>query len=170
VKVTFIKTDAKRYGVTVARPKGPVVELRQAAASDADLPDELVQFLVEEQFGIRLGIFGQLAAVGEGAAQPGARDRSGRKLRTAHRIAELGRTDVARSERLVALCRSLWEARAGRTPVRPAVIDMTLATPFDVDRVIHRLDEMSERWTKLAPGESLTLEWPAELVFNAGRR
>ena len=166
MKVTFTKTDSAGASTTVAGPKSPTVVPRQAGGSDAYLPAELVQFVVEEEFGIRLGVFGQIAAGGDGA--PGtARDRSGRRARAAHRGIEAGRADVARSERLVALCRSLWEARAGRTPSRPAVIDMTLATPFDVDRVIHRLDEVSAEWVALAPGESVAMEWPAELVVYA---
>ena len=168
VDVTFIKTDQLRYGISINRSKGTTVP-RQVQALDAYLPHDLAQFLIEEQFGIRLGVYGQLAAGAVSAAAAGPRDRSGRQLRAARRLAEMGRADVQRSERLVALCRSLWEARAGRVPSSPAVIDMTLATPFDVDRAIHRLDEVSARWVRLAPGESITLEWPAELVSSASR-
>lgn len=167
MKVTFTKMDSKRYSVAITRTHGPALVPRQAPGYDAHLPHDLAHFLVEEQFGIRLGVFGQLAAGGEGVFQPDSGDRSGRSRRTAHRIAELGRADMTRSERLVAMCQPLWEARAGRVPGRPAIIDMTLATPFDVDRVIHRFDDVSAQWVALAAGESITLDWPAELVFDA---
>jgi hypothetical protein len=168
MKVTFTKMDSARYRVAITREHGPELVARQAPGYDAYLPHDLAHFLVELEFGLRLGVFGQLAAGGEGVFQPGPDDRTARTRRTAHRLAEVGRADMARSERLVALCQPLWEARSGRTSSRPAVIDMTLATPFEVDRAMKRFDEASARWHALAPGESLTYEWPDELTFRAG--
>jgi hypothetical protein len=166
MKVTFTKMDSAAYTVAITRANGPASAPRQAPGYDAHMPHDLAHFLIEEQFGIRLGIFGQLAAGGDDAFAPGRRDRSGRRRHRAHRLADTARSDMERSERLVALCRPLWEARAGRTPTTPAVIDMTLASAFDVDRAIARLDEVSARWAALMPGESIALDWPANLVLN----
>jgi hypothetical protein len=167
MRVTFTKTDAARYSVTVTSVRGQAPAPHQGSGYDAYLPHDLAQFLVEEQFGVRLGVYGQLAV---GDANAAAGDRSGRSRRTAHRVAEATRSDITRSERLVALCLPLWQARAGRAPATPPVIDMTLATPFDVDHVMHRFDEVSAQWAALATGESITLDWPAELAVRPARQ
>lgn len=168
MKVTFTKTDGARYSVAITHENGPELVTRQAPGYDEYMPHDLAHFLVEEQFGLRLGVFGQLAAGGEGIFAPAPQDRSGRTRRTAHRAADTGRADMERSERLVTLCQPLWEIRSGRKPAVPAVVDMTLATPFQVDRMMYRFDEIAERWHALEPGESLTLEWPKALTFNTG--
>jgi hypothetical protein len=166
MKVTFTKMGKTRYSVAVTRAKGSTSVPTQPVPQDAYMPRELAQFLVEEQFGIRLGVFGRLAAADAGGLRPGEQDRSGRARRAAARANDVSRADMDRSERLVALCRSLWEARAGHASGQPAVIDMTLATPFDVDRAIHRLDDVSAQWIALAQGESMTMEWPSELALS----
>jgi len=166
MKATFTKMGTTRYSVAVTRAKGSTSVPTQSAPQDAYMPRELAQFLVEEQFGIRLGVFGRLAAADSIGQRPGEQDRSGRARRAAARANDMSRAEMDRSERLVALCRSLWEARAGRASGHPAVIDMTLATPFDVDRAIHRLDDVSARWIALAQGESISMEWPSELALS----
>lgn len=168
MQVTFTKMDAARYSVAITRERGPALVARQAPGYDPYLPHELAHYLVEDEFDIRLGVFGQLAAGGEGVYTPAPNDRSGRSRRTAKRIAEIGRDDMSRSERLVGLCQSLWKARSGRASATPAVIDMALATPFDVDRTIKRFDEVSGRWSALHSGESITFEWPESHTFRSG--
>jgi hypothetical protein len=117
----------------------------ETGTTDGYLPESLAVFLVEEYFGIRDGVYGRIAA--------GADTRPAR--------------DGGRSERLVALCKPLWEARSGRMPTVKPVIDTTLATPFDVDRMMRRFDVESARWRSLEPGASVTMEWPDGLT---GRR
>jgi hypothetical protein len=149
MKVTFSKSDAGRS----APPISPRV-----LSDDAYLPIELAQFVIEAHFGITRGVYGQLAT------SPAPRARSAREHRAARRNADTTRADLARSERLLALCLPLWQLRAGRVPSAPAMIDMTLATPFDVDDVLHRLDALSAEWRALAIGESITLEWSVETL------
>jgi hypothetical protein len=163
MKVTFTKLDRARYTVAATRDHGASVPARLAPGYDPYLPHDLAHFLVEVEFGIRLGVFGRLAASGDQEHTPAAAEPTRRSRRNAHRVAENASTDTIRSERLVALCQPLWEARSGRKPGTPTVIDMKLATPFDVDRTMKRFDEISERWTALRPGESITLEWPEAL-------
>jgi hypothetical protein len=140
MKVTFTR-------IRTGRAASPL------ASDDAYLPRDLAQFVIEEYFEIRHGAIGQLTAT------PAPRARTAREQRTARRSAEANRSDISRSDRLVAMCLPLWHAKAGRMPATPAVIDMTLATPFDVDRVLHLFDEASASWRALAPGQSLAMEW-----------
>lgn len=162
VKATFTKLDRGRYGVAITRDHGPEIIEREAAGYDEYMPRDLAHFLVESHFGIRLGVIGHRLAVG-GGFQPGASQRSARARRAAHRTEALVRDDTSRAERLVELCQTLWEVRAGRTPSTPPMIDMSLTTPFEVDWMMHRFDEVSAQWHALQPGEAITLEWPAAL-------
>jgi hypothetical protein len=166
MKATFTKIDGRRYSISCTRENGPALAPRQAPGYDPYMPHDLAHFLVEEQFGIRLGVFGQLAAGGEGVFKPPTNDRSGRTRRTGARVAEIGRADMARSERLVALVQPLWELHSGRKPRTQAVVDTTLATPFEISATMERFDEVSAKWHALRPGESITLEWPEELTFD----
>jgi hypothetical protein len=167
MKVTFTKNEGRRYSIAFYRDHGPELVPRQAPGYDEHLPHDLAHFLVEKEFGLRLGVFGQLAAGGEGVFKASTNDRSARTRRSGRRIAEIGRADMARSERLVGLVQPLWELRSGRKPRTQPVVDTTLATPFEITAMMEQFDKVSARWQALSPGESITLEWPDELTFNA---
>ncbi len=163
MEATFAKTSTGGY--TTSTMPGPVPTLAHVSApGDVYLPRDLARFVIEKEFGIRHGTFGHLATAHNGGNTPPQRGRSQRSRRASHRHAHDTRADVARSERLLGLCLPLWQARAGHAPTKAAYLDMTVATPFDVDRVLHHLDTTAQRWAALAPGESITLDWPAELA------
>jgi hypothetical protein len=168
MKVTFTKNEGRRYSVSFAREHGPALAPRNAPGYDPHLPHDLVHLLVEKQFGIRLGVFGQIAAGGEGVFRPAPNDRSGRTRRTTRRLGDIGRGDMARSERLVNMIHPLWELRSGRKPNTQPVVDPRLATPFDISATMERFDEYASQWEALRPGESITVEWPEDLTYNAG--
>ncbi len=65
VEVTFTKTGARRYRVAATRDKAPELVMDPAPGFDSFLPHDLVHFLVECEWGIQNGIFGQLAAGGD---------------------------------------------------------------------------------------------------------
>lgn len=77
-------------------------------------------FLVEEYFGIELGVWGQLAAGGGGIFFPVPQDNSLRYRRRAQRIGHVGRVDMQRSERLVAISVAAWEEGIGRVKHVPS--------------------------------------------------
>jgi hypothetical protein len=166
--VTFTKVDAKRYLVAIEREHGPPLVPRFAPGYDDLMPHDLAHFLVEEHFEIELGVFGQLAAGGSGIFKPAPGEDSVRFHRTAHRLATIGRDDMARSERLVGLCVAEWESSIGRR--RHAGSDvLDEVDPETLEAAVRRLQEGAVRWRKLQHGSSLTLEWPRRLTFDAAK-
>jgi len=170
MEVTFTKVDGKRYAVAIDREHGPALVPRFAPGYDDLMPHDLAQFLVEEQFRIELGVFGQLAAGGGGIFAPAPADNNSRFQRSARRLATIGRDDMARSERLVVVAVAEWERGIGRRKHQPHVpIDDVLddLEPAQLRACIARLDHVSGQWKALQFGGSLTFEWPRQLTFDA---
>lgn len=166
MRVTFTRVDRAHYRVAVDRDRGPRLAPRLAPGYDDYMPHDLAHFLVELEFGIRLGVFGQLAAGGSGIFAPVPAERTGRARRSDRRLAGIGRADMARSEALVHRCVSEWARRAGRPARLPAAADRAVADPQDVERTVRRLAAAAKRWHALGPGGSLTFSWPGQLTFD----
>ena len=166
--VTFTKADTKRYTVAIEREHGPALVPRHAPGYDDLMPHDVAHYVVEESFGIVLGVWGQLAAGGGGIFTPAPEDNSLRYQRRAQRIAATGRSDMARSERLVGITVTAWERTVGRathhsTP-QPGEVD-----PDELAGAVRRMGEVAHRWQALPRGGSLTFEWPAALATDPSR-
>jgi len=61
VEVVFEKTGVRRYAVSVHRPGLPVLRMDPAPGFDRYFPHDMQHLIVEEQLGLRDGIFGRLA-------------------------------------------------------------------------------------------------------------
>ena len=165
MRVTFTKTDAKRYVVGIDREVAPALLPRVAPGYDDLVPHDLAHYLVEEFYGIELGVFGQLAAGASGLFYPAPEDRSVTLRRREARIAAAGRDDMVRSERLVQVTMAAWEKDVGRTWHQglPALVEVP---PDRLAAAVRRVHELSARWVALAHGESLVLQWPAHLTVD----
>ncbi|HVH21836.1 MAG TPA: hypothetical protein VNA11_05205 [Pseudonocardia sp.] len=159
MRVTFTKQAGRRYLVAIDREHGPPLQPRHGPGYDELLPHDLAHYVVEEQLGIRLGVFGQLAAGGAGLFAPAPADRRGGDRRADKRFAVAGRDDMRRSEAAVGRCVAEWLRRTGRASGPVADVDIEL-TEADVERVVRRLAEVAEEWTELVPGRSLSFTWP----------
>jgi hypothetical protein len=158
MQVTFTKTDAKRYLVAVDREVSPPLLPRFGPGNDDLVPHDIAHFLVEESYGIRLGVFGQLAAGANGLFFPAPEDRSAKVARRDARIARQGHDDIVRSELLVRLTMAAWEREVGRTWHQglPVTIDVD---PRRLAGTVRRFHEVSAQWSALRFGESLTMDW-----------
>jgi hypothetical protein len=164
VRVIFERVDDSRYRIGVLRDGrfdvGADIPLRSAPGGGR-VPHDLVHFAVEEQAGLRLGVFGQVAAGGDvggffrpvPAARRPALDRKRSK-----RIGAAGRTDTALSERLAGLA-------AGGRIGEAADLD-----PLLREAINRRLADLLEQWRALPVGERLVLTWPDELTVRHGVR
>jgi hypothetical protein len=163
VEVIFERVDRRRYRIGAARNGRHDVGadvVMHAAPGHAAVPHDLVHFIVEEQAGLQLGIYGQVAAGGDvgGFFRRGIGSRkSVRDARRSRRLGRAGRRDVAESERL-----------AG-----PVGDDGRIATAVEIDerlraRIQGRLDELLTRWNATANGGRLILTWPDELTIRHG--
>ena len=110
MEVTFTKVDDKRYTIAIEREHGPALVARSGPGYDDLMPHDLAHYLVEEYFGIELGVWGQLAAGGGGIFSPAPEDNTLRHQRRVRRIAAVGREmqSPPRSG-LVAMVVTAWE-------------------------------------------------------------
>lgn len=164
--VVFERVDARRYNIGILRngryDVGADVPLRPGPGQGR-APHDIVHFVVEEQAGLRLGIYGQVAAGGEvgGFFRPVPDDRShARDAKRSQRLGRAGRDDCGLSEQLAALV----DHDGG--------IDHSRAESFDaglVQAIARRLDEVLRRWDRVQPGGRLVLTWPDRLTIRRGR-
>jgi len=171
VHVTFIKGPGRRYRIDVTRTPDPAAAMHVAPGFDEFLPYDLARFVIEREFGLRLGIFGQLAAGGDaGTFWCAPAVRTARLAQRAHRLRVAGRGDLSRSEQLTAACLAAWEITTGRRtasdpwPVR-ALHDCAIAAPERVAAAVRILDDVSASWQALGEGQCMRLEWPTELTL-----
>jgi hypothetical protein len=166
MRVSFTKDSDRRYTVAVERARRPALMPRRGPGNDPYLPHDLAYLLVEIEFGIRLGVFGQLAAGGSGIFSPEPSAATLRNRRADARIGAMGRSDMARSERLTYLCVSQWERRVRRRATLPPGVDEALATAEEVDLAVQTLDREARRWHRLPIGGSVGYAWPTRLEFD----
>ncbi|OJY47531.1 hypothetical protein [Pseudonocardia sp. 73-21] len=169
MQVTFTKWGHRRYLVTIDREQGPPLVPRGGPGYDDHLPHDIAHFAVEEQLGLALGVFGQLAAGGAGIFAPAPVDRTTGERRRAQCIAAAGRPDMARSEAVVRICTARWQASSGRA-AGPVADHGNVATVAETERVLARFDELSARWRALPDGGSLVLDWPVSGSGSAPTR
>jgi hypothetical protein len=121
MKVTFTRTAERRYRVFVEGPGVVPSWIEPAPGYDDRLPHHMVHFVVENELGIRGGVFGQLAAGGHArsffrTAQP----RERKVVKRGDRLAAANRDDTAFSERVAWL--AAWSRyRACETTLTPPV-------------------------------------------------
>lgn len=170
--VVFTRLAGPRYRVDVIRELDPPARLNVAPGFDEQLPHDIAHFLVERDFGLRLGIFGQLAAGGDaGTFWCAPADRNRRMAKRAHRLLVTGRGDLARSERLTAACYAAWEIETGRRAAsaafpRRVLHDASVASPEKMVRIVTVFDEVASEWRHLRAGRSLKFDWPANLTLR----
>jgi len=167
MKVTFTKVDVKRYEITIVREHGPALLPRYGPGYDDLMPHDLAHYLVEESYGIQLGVWGQLAAGGGGIFTPAPWDNSLANKKRTQRIGAIGRGDMVRSEQLVQLTVATWERGVGRNKHQiPAYVEFGAE---DLDKAVRRMSAVAERWSSLQHGGSIEFSWPARLTFNPAK-
>lgn len=133
------------------------------APGPAEVPHDLVHFVVEEQARLRLGIYGQAAAGGDVGgffrSTPGKRGRA-QSAKRSRRVGNAGRSDVELSERLAGLA---WTGQI------PDDVDRTIISPALFTGINTRLAEVLAQWRRVPHGGDLVLHWPAELTLRRGQ-
>ena len=156
MKVIFTRTGERRYRVSVEGEGVIPAVMDPAPGYDPTMPHDMAHFIVENELGIKGGVFGQLAAGGHaGTFRPveGGK-KAGRKTRTGDRLAAASRGDADLSERLVNLACRTW---TGDHPEDASAVKGY--TEEDISRVCRQFDAVSAIWRTLKVGGSLTLEW-----------
>lgn len=144
-----------------------------APGYDADIPHDLIHYLVEAELALTGGLYGRLAAGGGSMAtatdEPNHRDRRRQERRRRRREQRLrrddhaGHRDMATSEQLAGICCLLWKARHGQAGAAPDPARIHPMSPVDqahVDRVLARLNRVAPLWRRLPVGGSIAFTWP----------
>ncbi|WP_405932465.1 hypothetical protein [Streptomyces sp. NBC_00827] len=162
MRVVFTKGPGTSYDISVHRETGAALAPRNGPGGHPYLPHDLVHFLVEAEAGIRLGVYGRLAAGDNGLfwpADPAERNKAARRRKSKPvQPSPQARADMARSEELAGIAVPVWEVRRGHAKTLPAYVRADEVPPV-VDRIVTRLDEHADRWHALPVGGSLELAW-----------
>jgi hypothetical protein len=165
MRVSFVRTGERRYGVLVNRERAPEVVMNPAPGYDDYLPHDLLHFVAEAEWNLDGAVFGQLAAGGDaGTFHPTDQSLLGRAMRDRkRRKRRAGKPKGRRSEVLVGILERAWQARRGRQPL-PSDWDHELGaarvSSEHLNGVVDRLDVLAKEWHSLRFGDRLTLEWP----------
>ena len=164
MQVRFERTAQRRYAVAVLRTRHGNLRLDQAPGYSDLIPHDLVHFVVEDEFGLRQGIFGQIAAGGNaGTFVPTEELRTKAWARQVERRNRSKGGDMGRSEDLAAQVYPRWLRHSGHLPgshyVRqdPPPTDLTAT---DLEQAYKRLDALSRQWRAVAVGGAMTVFWP----------
>jgi len=185
MQVEFQKTGERRYAVVIRRDGLPDLKMDPAPGFDALMPHDLLHFLVEQELGLKRGIFGQLAygtTAGTFRLAPSeaqntrADSRLRRKTaRQGGKTAKNNTDEYLRSERATYFCLYDWFAHSADETLRARAAEMkitfdnTVAQMTDDERkkydkeklarIRTRMDELSQKWSALKAGQSMTLDW-----------
>ena len=120
VHVSCVRTGKRRYAVHVHRENAADVVMDPAPGYDDHIPHDLVHLFVETHWGLRDGIFGQLAVGGDAQTfiDPVGSMRERRRMKAKNRLSG---SEIGRSELLAGLVQHAWQLRHGRavTPLPP---------------------------------------------------
>lgn len=151
MRVTFTRTSERGYSLAIEGPSIQAAKLDPAPGYDPRLPHDVAHFIVENELGIKGGIFGQMEM--GGIIRPVERNariqRKAKRKRSA--IFRANKNDALFSEHAVWAAQSRWE--------KQEIIPSTEIPQPDLDRVIARFEEFANEWSKLPIGGSITLEW-----------
>ncbi len=183
MEIQFRRTGERRYAVTIHRNGQAPMEMNPAPGYDSLMPHDLLHFIVESELGLRQGIFGQIAEGGTAGTfrtvsstgennRDVARSRR-RENRRGGKLLRQGRDDSAQSESATTICLYEWMARSDDPARRQLAMEMAAmvkgirgqqsAPAFSentLKRICARMDELSERWSALDIGQTLTVIWP----------
>lgn len=154
MEVKFTRTGQRRYRVSIEGPDVTSSYMEPAPGYDARLPHDMAHFIVENELGIKRGVFGQVAAGGYVGTFTPIDDNKRRKfLRRGRQIAKANQKDALLSEQLVGIAYALWQNKDSQMPSLAGI------TREDILRVCREFDAASAVWSKLGIGESMRLVW-----------
>jgi hypothetical protein len=182
--VTFTRTGERRYSVRATLDGVGTVQMDQAPGFDPLMPHDLQHFIVEKCLQIQGGVFGRIAAGGTAktfhpiAANSSAREASRMRRKYAAKDSKLMPAhidDYARSERATYVCWQDWlsrspdaEMRARAESMRENAASMLAGmepkeraslNPQKLSEIRQEFQRLSERWSSIDVGESISEEW-----------
>ena len=164
MRVSFVRTGERRYAVRVERDLATDLVMSPAPGWSDLAPHDLVHLVVEHRFGLRDGIFGQIAAGGNGGTfVPTQEPRTKAWARRVERRNQSRGTQIGRSEQLAAAVYPAWLRHRGMTPDLRHGAAQDASTDLgarELSEVFTDLDRLSAQWSGLAVGETVDVDWP----------
>ena len=173
MKVTFPKTGARRYRVSVERELGPDLTHVSAPGYDHRLPHDLLHFVAEAVWELRGGVFAGLAAANDTGGFFPADPQLVAKWMRRRRRKPVPQPKGRRSELLAGVLDWAWKERRLGTQRPVGWEEQLAAARADAERLERALawcDELAEAWHGLPVGGTLTLDWPWPESRRASRR
>lgn len=185
MQVEFQKTGERRYGVVIVRDNLPDLVMNPAPGFDPLIPHDMLHFLVEQEFGLRNAIFGQVAVGGTAGTfiqhpseakntREASRQRKKMK-RQGEKMMKSSLDEYAQSERATYICWQDWLSHSADEKLRTQAKEMKAAaesvfnqmsederkkyTKEKLAQIRTKMDELSSRWSALKVNESISLEW-----------
>lgn len=185
MEVEFHRTSERRYSVVILRDGLPDLTMNPAPGFDLLMPHDLLHFLVEQEFGLRNAIFGQVAAGGTAGTflqSPSETQNTKKDSRERKKSKKLGKKmlqngvdECLQSERATYVCWQDWlahsknpalqiQAKEMRETAQSILGQMDTAerakfNQENLAKVRSRMDEISQQWSNLKVGESMSLKW-----------
>lgn len=184
--VIFERTGARRYAVEIHRD-GEVLRMDPAPGFDPYFPHDLQHLIIEEQLGLRHGIFGRLAAGGTSStfistkahSSPTVSKReASRRRRTLQRknqqLADRGPSDFGQSERATLVAWHDWLTQCEEQELRRQGAEvaataaavrsqMSFGEQRQFDEVLpalrQRIDVIARQWAATQVGRQLVIRW-----------
>lgn len=184
MKVHFIRSGERRYAMRIERAGLPVLVMDPAPGFDADVPHDMVHFVVEAVLALKGGVFGQIAAGGTAGSfhveAAGGKVDHREQRRTVRKQALKGKKLIetqGREGELSELAAFLFDIgwRSARRPdsdeqraalgeaerVRATLsADERAAIDAAKPTIFAAFDRLAADWRALRVGEALVLEWP----------
>jgi hypothetical protein len=169
MRVMFRKTHRRGYAVDISREYAEDLTMNPAPGYDDLLPHDLVHLLVELQWGLRDGIYGDVAAGGNAGTfrlaeeRPGAETDRERRRKARRSQRSKGGADMARSEHLAAVVHCRWNAQQHGTRLPDWYehqLAASAATEEEIDAALRAAGELSARWRRVQVGDAMDVGWP----------
>jgi hypothetical protein len=152
MKVTFTRTAERRYRVSVEGEGVVSSWMEPAPGYDSRLPHDMAHFIVENELGIKGGIFGQLANGGNAGTFRPIDEQANRKvIKRGKQMLAKNRNDAALSEKIVYLACQRWNNKPSEA------LNAEGISEDDIMKVCRQFDTVSAIWTKLSVGRVLKI-------------
>ena len=170
VKIEFHKGEGRRYRAIVHRPDGCEVAFAGGAYNRVggpagELPHDIAHLVVEEELGLRSGVWGVLVAGGMiRHATVVAGQRAPQATRRGKAVIARAGDQPMQAEMLT---RAVCEICAADGDLDPAAVRRAVGerwwsesvTRLSLERAGQRLRDAAEQWAQLFPSEVLSTSW-----------
>ena len=169
-RIEFVKGEGRRYRSLLHRPDGVAVVLdggayNRVGGRAGEVPHDIAHLVVEDELGLRAGVWGVLVAGGMfGHATVVAGRRAPHATKRGREVIARAGDHIMQAEMLT---RAVCDLSAADADADPAAVWRAVGerwwtaavTRAALDRAHTRLRDAAQRWADLAPDDAITESW-----------